>query len=94
LLLLLSANRALDLPASLESNEEASTLVTASAYDSFQPSFDVDVVTHATLHNFRICNIFSLLDDDLGFWVKPRSTTWFSRFLLDQYDDHRWVKMF
>jgi hypothetical protein len=94
LFLLLSANRTLDLPTSLGSDEEAGTLVTASAYDPFQPSFDVDVVTRAALHNFRICNIFFLLDDDLGFWVKPRSTTWFSRFLLDQYDDHRWVKMF
>jgi hypothetical protein len=83
LFLLLSANRTLDLPTSLGSDEEAGTLVTASAYDPFQPSFDVDVVTRAALHNFRICNIFSLLDDDLGFWVKPQSTTWFSRFLLD-----------
>jgi hypothetical protein len=26
--------------------------------------------------------------------VKPRSTTWFSHFLLEQYDDQGWVQMF
>ena len=36
----------------------------------------------------------NVFDDDLGFWVKPRSTTWFSRFLLSEYDDSRWVQMF
>jgi hypothetical protein len=32
--------------------------------------------------------------EDLGFWVKPRSTTWFSRFLLGQYREERWIQMF
>ncbi|KAG0595215.1 hypothetical protein M758_UG150000 [Ceratodon purpureus] len=42
---------------------------------------------HSTLHHFRLYVAFNFLDEDLGFWVKPRSTTWFSCFLLDQYDD-------
>jgi hypothetical protein len=27
------------------------------------------------LHNFRLCSVFNLFDNDLGFWVKPQSTT-------------------
>lgn len=26
--------------------------------------------------------------------MKPKSTTWFSRFLLHKYDDERWIEMF
>ena len=47
-----------------------------------------------TLHHFRLYNALSILDGDLGFGMKPRSTTWFSRFLIQQYDDARWVRMF
>ena len=47
-----------------------------------------------TLHNFRLCTAFIFLDDDLAFSVKPCSTTWFSHFLLEQYDSHHWVSMF
>lgn len=46
------------------------------------------------LHNFRLWTTFNIFGDDLGFWVKPRSTTWFLKFLIDQYDDGRWVQMF
>ena len=27
------------------------------------------------LHNFRLCTSFNVFGDDLGYWVKPRSTT-------------------
>jgi low temperature requirement protein LtrA len=54
----------------------------------------VDDVTCVALHNFRLRNIFCLLDDELSFYVKPRSTTWFSHFLIEQYDDQRWMQMF
>jgi hypothetical protein len=55
---------------------------------------DSDRVAVALLYNFRLCTMFNLLDDDLGFWVKPRSTTWFCRFLLSQYGEERWIQMF
>lgn len=35
-----------------------------------------------------------MLEEDLVYWVKPRSTTWFSRFLLEQYDEDQWLKLF
>lgn len=45
------------------------------------------------LHNFHLSTSFNVFGDDLGYWVKPRSTTWFSWFLMSEYDD-RWVQMF
>jgi hypothetical protein len=36
----------------------------------------------------------SLLDQDVGWWVKSRSTTWFSRFFLFEYNDSRWIENF
>jgi hypothetical protein len=31
-------------------------------------------------------------DDDMSFWVKPMSRSWFSDFLMSLYDDHsRWI---
>ncbi len=33
----------------------------------------------------------SVLFDDLGDWVKPKSTMWFSRFLLTKFDENHCV---
>lgn len=46
------------------------------------------------LHNFRVTNVGTILDEDLGFWVKPRSKVWFSIFVMTVYDDERWVANF
>ena len=46
------------------------------------------------LHDFQIGNAEMLLDEKLGFWVKPRSTAWFSIFLCTEYDDFRWIQNF
>jgi len=35
-----------------------------------------------------------LVAKDLAHWVKPKSTTWYSHFLLVEYDDNRWREMF
>ncbi len=35
-----------------------------------------------------------MLFDDLGDWVNPKSTTWFSRFLLTKFDENHWVEIF
>jgi len=58
------------------------------------PQHDSHALFTAGLHNYRLCTMFQMFDEDLGYWVRPRSTTWFSRFLLEQYDDHRWIQMF
>ena len=59
-----------------------------------EPLFDPLADMRIALQNFRLCTSINLFTDDLGFWVKPRSTTWFSRFLLTEYDNTRWVQMF
>ena len=55
---------------------------------------DMDIATHAVLQHWRLWAGLSALDEDLGFWMKPRSTTWFTKFLLEEYDDDRWINLF
>lgn len=35
-----------------------------------------------------------MLSIELGYWVKPRNTTWFSIFLLIEFEEDRWLKNF
>jgi hypothetical protein len=46
------------------------------------------------LQEYRILFGLSVLFDDLGDWVNPKSTTWFSRFLLTKFHENRWVENF
>jgi hypothetical protein len=55
---------------------------------------DMATITASTLHIYRLCHMFCFLNDDLGYWIKPRSTTWFTRFLIEQCKDDRWVESF
>ncbi len=45
------------------------------------------------LHEVQITFPLSMLSIELGYWVKPRSTTWFSRFLLIEFEEDRWLKI-
>jgi hypothetical protein len=74
-----------------EEHEDEFSSIVHSLYSS-QPH--ASSMLRTTLHNYRICTAFMFFEEDLGFWVKPRSTTWFSCFLLEQYDNNRWVQMF
>lgn len=47
------------------------------------------------LHQYKLISTFDLLfEKDLGDWVKARSTTWYSQFLMSQYSDPRWIEHF
>jgi hypothetical protein len=47
------------------------------------------------LHQYRLTSTFDLLfEKDLGYWVKARSTTWYSQFLMSQYNNPRWIEHF
>jgi hypothetical protein len=48
----------------------------------------------AALHHVRMLSIFSVVEEDLGFWVRPRSTTWFSHFVVEEFEDDRWIQCF
>jgi chromosome condensin MukBEF MukE localization factor len=55
---------------------------------------NIQYASLAALHSFQIWNTHFLGDPELGFWVKPRSTTWLSRFMIEEYDDERRSCMF
>jgi hypothetical protein len=39
------------------------------------------------------CGLFCY-NDELYYWVKPLSITWFNEFLVHEYDDKRWIEQF
>jgi hypothetical protein len=55
---------------------------------------DMNAVLSLVLHDFCVTHVGSLLDQDVGWWVKSQSTTWFSRFFLFEYDDSIWIENF
>jgi hypothetical protein len=52
------------------------------------------VVSTAALFDYHLRSSFMHLIDKLQCWVKPRSMTWFSDFLVRQYDRERWIHHF
>ena len=70
-------------------HDEANYIVIRSIHRSMHMKYISSI-----LHNFRVSNAGTLLDEDLGFWVKPRSKVWFSIFVMTVYDDERWVANF
>jgi hypothetical protein len=55
---------------------------------------NMNTIFASVLQDFWLTHARTVLDNELGFWVLPRSTTWFSQFLLYKYDDRRWVTNF
>lgn len=55
---------------------------------------NMNSIVASVLHDFRVAHVVTLLDHDLSWWVQPRSTSWFSRFVLQEYDDNRWLENF
>lgn len=56
--------------------------------------FVQETILASVRHDYRLRNIAFLFPADLGWWVLPRSTTWFSRFVMYEFDDERWIKNF
>jgi hypothetical protein len=40
------------------------------------PLHDANNLFSAGLQNYRLCTTFTMFDEDVSFWVRPRSTTW------------------
>jgi hypothetical protein len=53
----------------------------------------METIVSTVLHDFHLKNATSLLEADIGYWVLPWSSAWFSQFLYE-YDDRRWVENF
>jgi len=94
LLFLLTINKALDVVVpSLEDKEMKESLPHLQDDDKYM-TYIVDGVIDATLHYFKLYTIFNCFDDNLGFWIKPRSIISFSRFLLKYYDNDCKIQLF
>jgi hypothetical protein len=48
----------------------------------------------ANLHENQSESALNSLPSNLGHWVKPQSTTWFSRFLMVENNYECWVENF
>jgi hypothetical protein len=94
LLLLLNSQRALHECLHVQSEDPDSALQELPFSYEQDRNSDVHEFTAASLHTFRLWNVFTMFDVDLGYWIKPRSTTWFSRFLFEEYGHERWITLF
>lgn len=94
LLLLMCSNRALLAVNHDDAEDEYMMDVRLMREYAHLPPAEANSNAVAALHSFRLWTSLQFLGDNLGFWVKPRSTTWFSRFVLEEYDDDRWVQLF
>jgi len=84
------------IPMATETTDDAGNIALQCVTEKYLevPVIDALSIAGGALHNFRLSTTSFLMSDDMAFWVKPRSTTWFSRFLLEQYDDSRWLSVF
>lgn len=94
LIMLLNSNIGLLDDADNSVEDDSHCQLNTSFWFSNSTSAEMDMASQAALNHFRIWSTAFLMDEDLGFWVKPRSTTWFSQFLLQEYDNRRWIEMF
>ena len=55
---------------------------------------DMNTILTSMLHDFQMAQARCILDEELGFWILLRSTTWSLQFLMHEYSDERWVSNF
>jgi hypothetical protein len=73
-----------------------SVVKASSSMPLFNPNFLPPIEQHSkflltfvALHELQLSFSLNLLSQELGHWVKPRNTTWFSKFLLIEFDEER-----
>jgi hypothetical protein len=93
LLLLLNSHEALSVANSADSDDGDSSEEDFTGEQGYLLG-EGDCSTLAALHHVRMLSIFSIVGEDLGFWVRPRSTTWFSYFVVEEFEDDRWIQCF
>ena len=94
LLLLLTANRYVDTSELLDDDDDEEGHFDPLCLESQCSLSELDSITSATLHSMHISTAFAALDDELRYWVKLRSMTWFSRFFVQEYGDECWMRLF
>jgi len=94
LALILEQNQSMPVICGEENEEYVDACIAVSLHVPQDPVMDRLHMMSSALHSYRLCCPDYPLTDELSYWVKPRSTTWFGRFLLEQYDDSRWLSIF
>ena len=94
LALILEQNQSMPVISAEENDEYADACLAVLLPVPEDPIMDRLHMMSSALHSYRLCCLDYPLTDELSYWVKPRSTTWFSHFLLEQYDNSRWLSMF
>lgn len=92
--LLLQANDSVSLSATDEEEVDFEDPMSVLVQTVHAPLVDTFSLMRTAVQNYSFCSSVAVFHEDLRYWVKPRSTTWFSRFLLEQYDSSRWVSLF
>ena len=75
LLLLLNAQNALGQFVESHSELDPAIFPHAFIFGNEEAISDADHIAATALHSFKLCSLFFLFDEDLGFWMKPCSTT-------------------
>ena len=63
----------------------------------YESDFYIDAqiaICNAALHDYRVTINLLIDNDDLWWYVKPRSLTWFADFRMTEYDISRWIDLF
>ena len=94
LALILEQNQSMPVICGEENDEYADACIAVSPHVPEDPVMDRLHIMSSALHSYRLCCPDYPLTDELSYSVKPRSTTWFSRFFLEQHDNSRWLSMF
>ena len=92
LLLHVQGNASLTSPPTTEEDDDEVTAVLKFVDNS--PAVNIVPLLQTSIQNFQFCSAVNMFDEEITYWVRPRSTTWFSRFLIEQYDSSRWLSMF
>jgi hypothetical protein len=79
---------------STEQNQNDTTMEMQPFHRVHSTVQQMDRIVSSIVHGFCMSNAETLLDEELGFWVKPRSKAWFSIFLCTEYDDLKWIANF
>jgi hypothetical protein len=94
LLLLLNSQQALELANSGDSDEGDSSEEEFVGEGGSLLGVGGNCYVIPAVHHVRMLSMFTVAGEDLGYWVQPRSTTWFSRFVLEEFQEDRWVQCF
>jgi len=78
LFMLMTTNKALALLSEIVAEEESSNVDDFMNMEVEPPAVDVNISQIVLIH-FRLWNSLPILNEDLGFYMKPKSTIWFSR---------------